>query len=141
MRQGFRVIDTDTHVNPTLEVLLRYADQDLRDCLDELKPFMRTVKPRPGQGDAENQETATILSIKPLRYQRVAGEKLATTPTEPGGDRGFLSGRTPRGATSTSSSLAPGPLVRLRWPRISPEVSIAPITGTWPITAEPTHAG
>ena len=94
MRQGFRVIDTDTHVNPTLEVLLRYADQDLRDHMDELKPFMRTVKPRPGQGDAEDQETATILSIKPLRYQRVAGEKLATTPTEPGGDRGFLSGRT-----------------------------------------------
>src|SRR5712692_602493 len=93
MRQSFRVIDTDTHVNPTLDVLLRYADQALRECLDELKPYMRTVKPRPGQGDAEGQDTATILSIRPLRYQRVAGEKPAAA-TEAGGERGFLSGRT-----------------------------------------------
>src|SRR2546425_265616 len=28
MRQGFRVIDTDTHVNPSLDVLLRYADAE-----------------------------------------------------------------------------------------------------------------
>ena len=75
MRQGFRVIDTDTHVNPSMDVLLRYADHDLREHLDELKPYMRTVKPRPGQGDAEDQETATMLTIRPLRYQRVAGEK------------------------------------------------------------------
>jgi predicted TIM-barrel fold metal-dependent hydrolase len=34
-----------------------------------------------------------MLTIKPLRYQRVAGEKPGT-PTDPGGDRGFLSGRT-----------------------------------------------
>src|SRR5438132_11928128 len=93
MRQGFRVIDTDTHVNPSMDVLLRYADQALRECLDELKPYMRTVKPRPGQGDAENQETATMLTIKPLRYQRVAGEKPGVL-TDSGGDRGFLSGRT-----------------------------------------------
>ena len=26
MRQGFRVIDSDTHVNPSMDVLLRYAD-------------------------------------------------------------------------------------------------------------------
>ena len=30
MRQGFRVIDTDTHVNPSLDVLLRYADPGLQ---------------------------------------------------------------------------------------------------------------
>ena len=54
MRQGFRVIDSDTHVNPSFDVLLRYADQDLRDQMDDLKPYMRTVKPRPGQGDAED---------------------------------------------------------------------------------------
>src|SRR4029450_2188998 len=96
MRQGFRVIDTDTHVNPSMDVLLRYADQALQECVDELKPYMRTVKPRPGQGDAEGRERATRLTLKPLRYQRVAGEK-SGTPTEPGGDRGFLSGRTHMG--------------------------------------------
>jgi predicted TIM-barrel fold metal-dependent hydrolase len=93
MRQGFRVIDADTHVNPSMDVLLRYADKAMRERLDELQPYMRRVKPRPGQGDAEDQKEYTILAIKPLRYQRVAGEKSGVA-TEPGGDRGFLSGRT-----------------------------------------------
>jgi uncharacterized protein len=93
MRQGFRVIDSDTHVNPSLDVLLRYADKDLWDRMDGLRPYMRTVKPRPGQGDAEDMDAYTILSIKPLRLQRVAGEK-PRPAAEVGGDRGFLSGRT-----------------------------------------------
>jgi uncharacterized protein len=93
MRQAMRVIDTDTHVNPSLDVLLRYADKPLRDRLDDLKPYMREVKPQPGRGDAEDQETYTILSIKQLRYQRVAGEKPGAQG-DSGGDRGFLSGRT-----------------------------------------------
>ena len=89
MRQGFHVIDADTHVNPSLDVLLRYADPSFRTHLDELKPYMLTVKPRPGQGDAENLEQTTILSIKPVRYQRVAGDKPGSSP-DAGGQRGFL---------------------------------------------------
>jgi hypothetical protein len=50
MRQGFRVIDADTHVNPSMDVLLRYADKALQERLDELQPYMRRVKPRPGRG-------------------------------------------------------------------------------------------
>jgi predicted TIM-barrel fold metal-dependent hydrolase len=94
MRQGFRVIDSDTHVNPSLEVLLRYADRDLRDRIGELQPYQRTVKVVPGRGDAEDLDACTILSIKPVRLQRVAGEKTAASATPGGGDRGFLSGRT-----------------------------------------------
>ena len=93
MRQGFRVIDSDTHVNPSLDVLLRYADQPLRDRLDDLRPYMRKVKVQTGRGDAEDQPESTILSIKQLRYQRVAGEK-PSAPTDSAGSTGFLSGRT-----------------------------------------------
>jgi hypothetical protein len=93
MRQGFRVIDSDTHVNPSLDVLLRYADQPLRDRLDDLRPYMKKVKVQKGRGDAEDQAESTILSIKQLRYQRVAGEKLSV-PTDTAGGTGFLSGRT-----------------------------------------------
>ena len=93
MRQGFRVIDSDTHVNPSLDVLLRYADQPLRDRLDELQPYMRKAKVQKGRGDAEDRAESTILSIKQLRYQRVAGEK-PKTPADTGGGTGFLSGRT-----------------------------------------------
>jgi uncharacterized protein len=93
MRHGFRVIDSDTHVNPSLDVLLRYADRELRDHIDELRPFTRTVTVAPGRGDAEDVEACTILSIKPVRLQRVAGEKPGPA-TAAAGDRGFLSGRT-----------------------------------------------
>src|ERR671936_535216 len=48
MRQGLRVVDADTHVNPSLEVLLRYADQALLDRLDELKPHCRVTTTRDG---------------------------------------------------------------------------------------------
>src|SRR5215510_13389170 len=93
MRQGFRVIDCDTHVNPSMDVLLRYADAPLRDRMDDLTPYLRKVKVSPGRGDAEDEGQATILSIKQLRYSRVAGRK-PSAPTGAEGDRGFLSART-----------------------------------------------
>src|SRR5262245_24548687 len=93
MRHGCRVIDSDTHVNPSLDVLLRHADRELRERIDDLEPYRRMVKPVPGSGDAEDVDTYSLLSIKPIRLGRVAGEK-AKPAREQGGDRGFLSGRT-----------------------------------------------
>ena len=62
MRQGFRVIDSDTHVNPSLDVLLRYADKELRQRIDDLQPYRRTVKTVRGRGDAEDVDSYSILS-------------------------------------------------------------------------------
>jgi predicted TIM-barrel fold metal-dependent hydrolase len=93
MRQGFRVIDSDTHVNPSLDVLLRHADRELRERQDDLRPFTRMASPQPGRGDPDDVESYATLSIKPVRLQRVAGEKPAP-PAPVGADRGFLSGRT-----------------------------------------------
>ncbi len=75
MRQGYRVIDMDTHVNPSLDVLLHYADRDLLERAADLKPFTRVVKPRPGRGESEDKEQVSMLIIKPIRYNRIAGEK------------------------------------------------------------------
>ena len=36
MKNGFRVYDTDTHINPAAEVLDRYVDPDFRPRLPEL---------------------------------------------------------------------------------------------------------
>src|SRR4029453_8462415 len=93
MRQGFRVIDSDTHVNPSLDVLLRYADKELAERIDDLGPYRRTVKTVAGRGDAEDVGSSTILSVRPVRLQRMAGQKPATA-AQADGDRGFLSGRT-----------------------------------------------
>jgi len=48
MRQGIRVIDSDTHVNPSMDVLLRYADPPLAERMDDLAPYLRKVKVSPG---------------------------------------------------------------------------------------------
>src|SRR5262249_8651600 len=93
MRSGFRVIDSDTHVNPSMDVLLRYADTPLRDRMEDLTPYLRKVKVSPGRGDAEDKAESTIMSIKQLHYSRVAGAKPSGS-TGPEGDRGFLSART-----------------------------------------------
>ncbi len=36
MRHGYLVIDLDTHVNPSWDVLSRYGDKDLLEHLDDL---------------------------------------------------------------------------------------------------------
>jgi hypothetical protein len=165
MRQGFRVIDSDTHVNPSLDVLLRYADKELAERMDDLTPYRRTVKTVAGRGDAEDVGSSTILSVKPVRLQRVAGQKPATA-AQADGDRGFLSGRTqmvtrepitPRVAEDNARGrlrdmdlegrdidfIIPGRgrTARPRSPRISRTGSIAPITATWRSTARPIRAG
>ena len=98
MRQGYRVIDMDTHVNPTLDVLLHYADRDLQSRKGDLKPYTRVIKPRQGRGESEDEEQVSMFIIKPIRYSRIAGEKLA--PPENADGANDLFGRT-RMATRT----------------------------------------
>lgn len=82
MRQGFRVIDADTHVYPALDVLLRYADKELLDRADELLPYTRQ----------EGEHTS--LSIAPIRYNRVAGSREAAAVQIQAGAANNLAGRT-----------------------------------------------
>ena len=79
MRNGYRVIDADTHVNPSLDTLLRYADKALLSKMDRLEPNIRRTQPTAGRGDSEGNATVANLVIAPLRYGRVAGQK----PTPP----------------------------------------------------------
>jgi hypothetical protein len=43
VREGFRVIDTDTHVGPTMEVLRQYASPRLEARWDELLAYEQPV--------------------------------------------------------------------------------------------------
>jgi predicted TIM-barrel fold metal-dependent hydrolase len=91
MRQGYRVIDTDTHVTPSTEVLFRYADKELRARVDELKPYTRVMKPAPGRGHPETDYE--ILRINPIPYERVAGQKAgAAVQSQGAGAKGALEG-------------------------------------------------
>lgn len=63
MRNGYRVIDTDTHVGPTVDVLYDYGSATLTERRGELAPYEQQM--RDGIG----------LSISPYPYKRAMGEK------------------------------------------------------------------
>ena len=74
MRDGYRIIDTDTHVWPSMEVLKRHADAELLAKWDEaLGKYERTVAKPLTFGDP--LEPWTNLSIQPRAYKREIGEK------------------------------------------------------------------
>jgi predicted TIM-barrel fold metal-dependent hydrolase len=71
MRKGYKVVDVDTHVTPSFEVLMRYADDALRARSAELAPYVRRTTPEPGRGHPEHEYG--VLRINPRPYRRVAG--------------------------------------------------------------------
>lgn len=82
MRQGLRVIDVDTHVNPRFNVLMRYADAELRQVADQLHPYIN------GEGDDAG------LTVAPVRYRRVAGTHDDAPAEARAGGAKNLAGRT-----------------------------------------------
>jgi predicted TIM-barrel fold metal-dependent hydrolase len=99
VRDGYRVIDVDTHVTPSLEVLLRHADAELRDRAEELRPYVRPTKPIAGRGHPDHEYS--VVRVNPLPYTRVAGAKEGEAAASGAGTRGALEGRTRNDATGT----------------------------------------
>ena len=62
MKKGYKVIDIDTHVNPSYDTLVKYVEPSFRSRLDELKPYIRTV------GDYNS------LSLASIPFDRFPGE-------------------------------------------------------------------
>ena len=73
MREGYRIIDTDTHVGPTADVLYEFGSSALLARREELKPYEREF--RDGIG----------LSISPYPYKRKMGEPAFAEEAEKGG--------------------------------------------------------
>ena len=72
MRDGFRVIDVDSHVTPSLEVLHRYASNDLKGRWDEFTPYIREMNSPEGRGHPKGPWHT--LKVNPIGYNRVAGQ-------------------------------------------------------------------
>ena len=82
MKNGYRVIDIDTHVNPSLDTLIKYVEPSFRPRLDEFKPYIRTV----GSYNA--------LSIASIPFDRFPGEAPSgDDQAAVAGGRGALEGR------------------------------------------------
>ena len=85
MRNGFKIVDIDTHVNPSYETLVKYLDPGGRSRVDELQPFVRT---RGYRG-----ETATrVLTVAPYPFDRFPGKAPVEAKVVAGG-KGALEGR------------------------------------------------
>ena len=69
MRNGFKVYDSDTHVNPAAEVLERYVDPGFRPRLPELAPYRFPVRGTPGGTDQLH-----VYRVGTKSYRRILGE-------------------------------------------------------------------
>ena len=90
MRNGFRIVDIDTHVNPSYDTLVKYLDPDARSRVDEFQPFVRT---RSSDGTSSR-----VLHVAPYPFDRFPGEAPKEAKVVAGG-KGALEGR----VTSSSS--------------------------------------
>ena len=92
MRNGYRIIDVDTHVTPSWEVLLKYGDDELIRRQSEVEPYVRMTKPTAGRGHPDHEYG--VVRVNPYSFNRVAGHKEQDDPeTKGAGAKGALEGR------------------------------------------------
>jgi predicted TIM-barrel fold metal-dependent hydrolase len=69
MRAGYRIYDTDTHIDPGADVLERYVDPGFRPRLADLAPYRVTVKGRDEEGSIRHS-----YDFGHRAYERTLGE-------------------------------------------------------------------
>src|SRR4030095_1105596 len=69
MKNGFRVYDTDTHIDPGADVLEKYVDPAFRPRLADLAPYRHAVKSRSADGGVRN-----TYRFGGKTYERTLGE-------------------------------------------------------------------
>ena len=90
MRNGFRIVDIDTHVNPSYDTLIKYLDPSGRARVEEFQPFVRT---RSADGT-----TTRVLHVAPYPFDRFPGEAPTAAQIVAGG-KGALEGRVTRSSS------------------------------------------
>ena len=74
MRNGYRVIDMDSHVTPSMEVLHKYASKSFRERWSDFDPYLRQMNSPPGRGHPTTPWNT--LKVRPIPYNRIAGQSL-----------------------------------------------------------------
>jgi hypothetical protein len=91
MKNGFRVYDSDTHVNPAAEVLERYVDPGFRARLAELEPYRFAV----AEGAVGGVAGLHNYRVGTKYYRRVLGEE-APRDTFTGRETKWMGSKMPR---------------------------------------------
>src|SRR3954467_15995576 len=91
MKDGLRVFDADTHVEPTAEVLDQYVDPGFRPRLADLAPYRAPVRPgNPGGAPGRH-----VYRYGQISYRRILGEA-APRETHSGRDTHWMGSKMPR---------------------------------------------
>ncbi len=70
MKDGLRIFDADTHVEPTAEVIDKYVDPGFRPRLVDLAPYRQPVRPdNPGGAPGRH-----VYRYGQISYRRILGE-------------------------------------------------------------------
>ena len=94
MKDGLRVFDADTHVEPTAEVLDNYVDPGFRARLSDLAPYRQPVRPNnPGGAPGKH-----VYRYGQISYRRILGEA-APRDTHSGRDTHWMGSKQPRQGT------------------------------------------
>ncbi|HEY5875906.1 MAG TPA: hypothetical protein VIT64_11415, partial [Ilumatobacteraceae bacterium] len=75
MKNGYRIIDTDSHVGPNLETLELYASDELKRRWSEFDPYLQPVT-----------LGGHFLSVAPMKYDRQLGTAHLGETSQKGGD-------------------------------------------------------
>ncbi len=99
MRNGLRVFDADTHVEPTAEVLDTYVDPGFRPRLAELAQYRQPVRAgAPGGAPGRH-----VYRYGQISYKRILGEA-APRETHSGRDTQWMGSKQPRAGTQDDQS-------------------------------------
>ena len=94
MKDGLRVFDADTHVEPTAEVIDSYVDPAFRPRLADLAAYRQPVRPgNPGGAPGRH-----VYRYGQISYRRILGEA-APRDTHSGRDTHWMGSKQPRAGT------------------------------------------
>src|ERR1051326_1672345 len=124
MKNGLRVYDADTHVEPSAEVIDKYVDPGFRPRLEELAPYRMPVR----AGSPGSSPGRHVYRYGQISYKRILGEAVPRE-THSGRETHWMGSKQPRpGAQphppSVPTSLSPFPIT-LRAARSGAPRSIA----------------
>ena len=94
MKDGLRVFDADTHVEPTAEVIDSYVDPGFRPRLAELAPYRQPVR----AGSPGGAPGRHVYRYGQISYKRILGEA-APRETHSGRDTQWMGSKQPRAGT------------------------------------------
>jgi predicted TIM-barrel fold metal-dependent hydrolase len=99
MKDGLRVFDADTHVEPTAEVIDSYVDPAFRPRLPELAPYRQPVR----AGSPGGAPGRHVYRYGQISYKRILGEA-APRETHSGRDTQWMGSKQPRVGTQDDRS-------------------------------------